>query len=172
MRRYFLTAPRWVLAIIYGAFFGIGMSLFGFGDSHSSLGGRLFGAILAGVLFGVIMGPLATRRRERARAAAGDLTDAEFLEAARTSPRDAVPDEPRVREGAERLLQFRLDEYSNRRPRDLLILAAAAVGYALAGIFISPGWAVGTLVFGFALAAQFLVPARLTRRLHQLHTAP
>jgi hypothetical protein len=67
MRARLMVAPRWVLALYYGVFFGVAISLFtGIRDS-SVLGGVVAG-LLEGLIFSAIMTPLTTLMRERMRA--------------------------------------------------------------------------------------------------------
>jgi len=58
VRTSLLTAPRWVLVLVYGVPFGLWMGLFGRFAHHDSWTEALIGGVLAGLFFGIFMGML------------------------------------------------------------------------------------------------------------------
>ena len=172
MRSYLLTAPQWVLSVVFGVFFGFGTALFGIVvQDGSSIIGRLVGSLIGRTLFGLVMGRYTFDLNQHARAAAGPLTDDQFRAAARAQRRGPVPSDPRVREATEQLIQFRLTEYEDNRQQNLLVLAVLTVGLALAAVFVSAWWGVGALACALGLIAQVVGAMLLARRLDTVQTA-
>jgi hypothetical protein len=171
MFRSLLTAPRWLLSIIYGVFFWAWMVVFGLVWDGFRVG-ALLSSVLGGLIFGVWTGRQAYEWNQHAREVAGPLTDQEFREVARTQRRGPVPSRPQLREAAARLLRFRLAEHDKQRRPMLFCFAGLTVSFAVAAALGTRWWAAFAVMGAVALIAQLLLPARLDRRLRVLETAP
>ena len=116
VRTSLLTAPRWVLVLVYGVPFGLWMGLFGRFAHHDSWTEALIGGVLAGLFFGIFMGMLTHRWNAQTRSAAGDLSSAGWWQVARAGRRGAVPDDPAIREAAAAILELRSTRMARQRP--------------------------------------------------------
>jgi hypothetical protein len=171
MRRYLLTAPQWILTIIYGVSFACWMVFFGLIVGGSSTVGTMVGGVLGGVVFGALIGSQSHDWNQQAREFAGPLTDDEFSDAARAAQGGAIPTDPRIREAAARLVQFRLAEHDAQRLSRGWFAAVATVGFALGAVFHNRWWALAALIFAITFIDQQLLPNRLMRRLDLLEAA-
>ncbi|GAB2615129.1 hypothetical protein [Kribbella endophytica] len=103
MRAYLLTAPRWVLCLVYGLPFGAIITIGILWDNSSgALEVVLFG-LIAGLLYGVGGTIVNEKPRREVRALMGEVRRKQFPIVFRAARRGAVPADPDVRAAASRL---------------------------------------------------------------------
>ncbi len=61
VRAYLLSAPRWVLALVQGVFFGAGLTVFSLVSTDRHWVGAVVRGAVGGVFFGAVMAPIAHR---------------------------------------------------------------------------------------------------------------
>jgi hypothetical protein len=169
MRRYLLTAPRWLLSVFSGVVCvfcmgGIALIMDDFDRS------RLLNSLAVGIVMGVVLGRQTYRSNQHTRAAVDPLTDDEFRRAADAGQRGPTPTDPRVREAAVQLTRSRLADYDNHRTANLSGFAGLLVGLTLAAIFDTWWWAVFVLLFALVLIDYLVRPTRIAHRLVDLKT--
>ena len=162
-------SPWWVLGLIQGAFFAVvfaaGSAVVG-GESFTSM---LPGALIAGILFGALMGPMSARMRKRLFSDVPAHTTTQQRQAgARAARRGPVPTDPLTRQVAVHLVRQRLEMARRGRLGQLLLLAVLAVIYVVLTLSSSRWWLLGAALFVFLLVLTSIQPRRLQARLRQL----
>jgi membrane associated rhomboid family serine protease len=94
VRAYLLRAPTWVLSVIQGTVFGTLMGIFY--SFHKPLRGAAISGLVAGALFGAVMGPVTATRRRKALDAVG-VTPELSLQARLVAFRGPIPTDEGVR---------------------------------------------------------------------------
>jgi hypothetical protein len=167
VREYLLKAPTWVLSIIQGTVFGTLMGVY-YSFNKTPMAAAISG-LVAGVLFGALMGPVSATRRRKALDAVG-LTPELSLQARHTAFRGPIPDDEGVRQAAIRvLLHQRSEARRTRLPTIAVFMIFVGLGLYLAvsGVSVVVG-SMDTALFAVALAVQLWTPRRLGRRLDRL----
>lgn len=156
MTVYLRKAPTWALSVYNGVLiaviFGVFWPIF-LHDSHFRVATVVAGAVVAGVIFGLIAGPVAARQWRRTEEATGPLTDDEYRIANRATIRGPVPADPRLRAAASALAAIYHRRVS-RVPRGVvvaLVVLEAGVAVLYAATAESPS--------DYAYAALFVVLA-------------
>lgn len=157
-----IRAPWWALACLQGGFFGLlmfGVGLVAFRSTSTSL---TF-ALVAGVKFGLILGPVTARANRRFVAAQGAIPREREREARRAVMRGPAPSDPAVREAALRLVNHQL--HVMRRQRWHLLLFGVGATY-VASALLNPSWLtiLGALFFALAAVLQLTLSRRLRKR--------
>ncbi len=103
VRAYLLTAPRWVLCLVYGLPFGAIVSIGTFWDNSSGpLEVTLFGLVV-GLLYGAGATFMNEKPRREVRALIGKVPREQFGVVFRAARRGPVPTDPEVRAAASRV---------------------------------------------------------------------
>jgi hypothetical protein len=169
VRAYLLSAPRWVLALVQGVFFGAGMTVFSLVTTDRHWVGAVAGGAVGGVLFGAVMAPIAHRQNRGVREASG-LTAADQQRAAvRASMRGPIPLEPDIREAAHRIALQQRRELLSKRTFSVVTFAAITTLNVFLAITASPWWWL-TVLFFVSLSSWQLwwLPRHLARRADRL----
>ncbi|HEY0617565.1 MAG TPA: hypothetical protein VGD15_08260 [Kribbella sp.] len=163
MRLYLSEPPRWVLAVLFGIPFGIGMGIVVKRDA-STWAEAGIGALVMGVAFGLGMGFATDKWLRTMRAAEGHLKREKVPSAHRAAQRGPVPDDPEVRAAALRIATQQLD--LDRRAPLLVIIPAALllVGVVAASVTESPWHLLFAVVPGLMLFGRWYRPRQLRRR--------
>jgi hypothetical protein len=172
MRDYMSGAPKWVVAVIAGTYFGTGMGIFIKSDG-SSWTETIIGALTLGVAFGI---PAAfwfdKERRRQSCAAQGDLPTDKLKSAHRAAERGPIPEDPEVRAAALRIATHHLQQLPHA-PRlvaigsPVLFLIITVIG----SVTDSPWYLIIAVVPVFILIGQVSLPRRTPRRI-ELLSAP
>ncbi len=86
----------------------------------------------------------------------------------RASTRGPIPADPRLRRAARDLAEDQLEQRLMTRPFAAFFVALFAVAFAAAAIFWSPWFVVAVLVVPALIAAMWMAPRRLQRRIDLL----
>ena len=162
MRGALLRAPWWVLSAIAGVIFGVGQFLTHLGEGRSAAASAT-GALVAGLLFGLIMGPFSVRQNRRLLAAQGDVPRESEKEVRRAVMRGPAPSDPEVRAAAARVVALQLAQLRRLWWAAILWVALVALSLWLA-VSESPWWLLCGLLFGAFLAYQLWLPGHLQQR--------
>jgi len=162
MRTWLADAPRWVVSVVAGAIFGVGMAASQHFQQGSSWQASLaYGAVL-GVVFGFVMGWVSDRQRQRLRAAVGPLlTDARVRRAVRRGP---APEDPEVRQAALRSVEQQLAQTRRQRGWVLPVFAVFCGLYLYLAVTDSAWWWLAGAFFAGMFLLSLLLPRWLTRR--------
>jgi len=168
MRGYISGAPKWVVAVIAGAFFGTGMGIFVKRDG-SSWTETIISALVLGVVFGIPAAFWFDRERRQMRAAEGDLPTDKLKSAHHAADRGPIPEDPEVRAAARRIATHQLQQLQ-RTPRLVAIgLPAALLIVVVIGSVTESPW---NLIFAvapvYALIGQLSLSRRARRRIELL----
>ena len=172
MRTWLLTAPRWVHQVTSGVLFAVVWTAIWLVEDDDAPWAALVGGVVAGALFGLLMGAWSHRTAQGTRAAIGELTPRERRAAARASWRGDVPADPGVRAAAVRMVDHQLALYLPLRAFTLVVGAVFLAGYVLAALISSPWWWLAAAFWAGMLALSLLAPSRLRRRRALLTGAP
>lgn len=157
-----LRAPWWVLSAIAGVIFGIGQFLTNLGEGRST-GASATGALIAGLIFGLIVGPFSARQHRRFLAAQGDVPRESQREVRRAVMRGPAPSDPEVRAAAARVVALQLFQLHRLWWGVILWVALGALALWLA-VSESPWWLLCGSVFGGFLAYELWLPRHLQQR--------
>jgi Flp pilus assembly protein TadB len=165
-----LNAPRWVLSLMAGVWFGAFMTIWGVlqGDRWQA---ALIGGAVGGLIFGAVMGPFAHRMYARQRQAVGTTSRDVERAAGRASWRGPVPDDPEVRAVALKLIDHQLGELRRRRTLTLVSFASFSALYVVIALAWSPWWWLAAAFFAVMLAMTVGLPGHLRRRADLLRKA-
>jgi hypothetical protein len=177
MRRFLIQAPWWVLSVVTGVPFGVAMVVMSqvllpsAGQAARSLPliANIVLGMLAGLVFGAVMGPLAARHNRRTRSVLGPLPAEDFAVVLRAAARGPVPADPRLRRAAGRLAQLRLDDLNRNWARTSAMFLLFFLLEVYAAVVTSAWFWLGALVCASVIAGQLWFPRRLRRRIEQLH---
>ncbi len=158
-----------VRVLLYGVPFGVFMGVFTTDRGHVASG--WVSSIVAGVLFGLVMGS-AHRRQQLAREqrTAGLTTQNRTL-AVRASRCGPIPGDPATRAAAAALTRDLLEQITSQRGKNLAVFGAFILLALVQALTSSPWFWLGVLVFAAAVVVQLREPRKLHRRLAQLHNA-
>ncbi len=167
-------APLWVriafviLVVTLGAFLGGLVDHIVFQKHEEDLTDILVGSIGRGVTIGpcVVVFSICYNRRA-ARVTQIDNPD-ELRTVIRASTRGPIPADPRLRRAARDLAEDQLEQRLMTRPFAAFFIALFAVAFAAAAIFWSPWFIVAVLVVLALIAAMWMAPRRLQRRIDLL----
>lgn len=160
----------WRRAITLGVFFGIGMGFFGalHDDRYNPVEGVIVG-LVSGAIFGTLMERWTRNQqhawRQRTAALTEDLTPEERTTALKASRRGQLPVDPRTREAAAAITEYRLELMNRQATKNSLILGAFMVLNVLMAVFSSAWWWLGFLLFAFFLTMGWWQPKMLQHRL-------
>lgn len=160
--------PWWAWSLVYSATFAavrVGVALL---DTPGTME-RVLLAVGGGLVAGALAGPFLARMNRRAGEAMGPLTPEEERQAARATMRGPVPADPRVREAAERLAEFRRAQNVRGRPVTTTVFGLSVLGCLYAAVSWTPLWAVAALPLMTLAGYSFWLPAYLEQRIDLLH---
>jgi Flp pilus assembly protein TadB len=168
MRDYMSGSPKWVVAVIAGAFYGTGMGIFVKSDG-SSWTATIISAVVLGVGFGIPSAFWFDKQRRQMRAAEGDLPTDKLKSAHHAAERGPIPEDPEVRAAARRIATHQLQQLQ-RTPRLVVIgVPAALLVVVVIGSVTDSPW---NLIFAvapvFVLIGQLSVSRRARRRIELL----
>jgi hypothetical protein len=125
--------------------------------------------LVSGAIFGTLMERWTRNQqhagRQRTAALTEDLTPEERTTALKASRRGQLPVDPRAREAAAAIIQYRLELINRQATKNSLGLAAFMVFYVLMAVFSSAWWWLGFLLFAFFLTMGWWQPKMLQHRL-------
>lgn len=168
MRGYLSDAPKWVVAVIAGTFFGTFMGIFIKSDG-SRWTETIISALVLGVAFGIPAGFWFDKQRRQMRAAEGDLPTDQLKSAHRAAERGPIPEDPEVRAAALRIATHHLQQLQ-QTPRlvaigmPIVLLIVSAIG----SMTDSPWYLILAVVPVFILVSQLTLPKRIQRRIELL----
>lgn len=159
------NAPWWALSIYFGVVFAVWMAILwpimSHENSSGGVGGATVAAIVGGILFGAIMGPITARQFRELNSVIGPLSNSAYRSARRAAVRGPVPSDPEIRRAA-MALAIRGSDRLRRRGRWTygtlaIIEAIIAVSYAYRAV-TSSAWYWGQATLFALLTAAMLYP--------------
>jgi MFS family permease len=163
----------WVYGLVSGLLFGTAMTGFSaLRDDGGSWRLRIVLGVLAGILFGVGMSVFMRRDFGASRDELVALTVEQRRAVLRAAGRGPAPSDPEIRAVALRQAQRGLDLLRRRRLSSLVVFGLALVLEASLALTSSPWWWFAVAMFAAAVAAQFILPRRLERRIGILSAPP
>lgn len=166
-RERLLTAPRWVVGVVAGVYFGAFMGLQE-GLLHGRWADALIEGAIAGVAFGLFYGVFMHRRLGRYRKALGGVPQRDVRRATRETRKGRVPEDAAIRQAVYRVLDLQLGELRRQRlwaPAFFVLLFSLSVVLALTQ---TPWWWVTVPCWLGLLVMYLVLPSRLQRRLELL----
>jgi hypothetical protein len=167
LRYRLLSAPRWVVGLVFGVVFG-GVMGVATGLRHGRWTEALIEGVIAGVIYGLLMGVVMHRRFSRYHEAMGGVPQRDVRRAAREARKGKVPEDPEARRAAYRVLDTQLGELRRQRrwaPAFLVLMVAGSVFLALAE---TPWWWLGVPFWLGVLGMHVMAPRRMGARLELL----
>ncbi|GAA3594178.1 hypothetical protein GCM10022223_06500 [Kineosporia mesophila] len=167
-----LTAPWWKLALIQGTFFGVSMAVcWRLYDRETPIAISITLWVIAGIVFGVIMGRISARNNQQIIAASG-LTDRdEIQQAARASRRGPVPADPHIRQAAHKMAMQFLVMSESQRKSSLACFGIGTPVYLVVAFLHSFWWLLAAAVFAVMFVRTLRQSDRLARRVIDLGPA-
>lgn len=165
LKQRWLQAPWWVLSLAQGALF---TAIFAAGTAltdHESFISALPASLIAGVIFGALMGPKTARMRNDMLADLPTASPEQRRVGMRAARRGPAPTDPTVRQVAIHIAEQRLALALRGRRRQLLVFGLGTVGYVAASLWWSRWWLIGAVVFLSFFLASMYEPRRWLRRL-------
>lgn len=164
LRARLLTAPWWVLSLLYGSVFGTATGLWSAISDPAPWQATVGGAVVGGLVFGGLLGPWTARQARSQREAMGDLALRDTALVNRAARRGAVPQDPELRRAALRTSEHALGTVLGQRTFGIILFSVLAV-MSLLFVRDSPWWLMATGVFVIALVGQWFTPRRLRHRI-------
>jgi FtsH-binding integral membrane protein len=155
MNVYLRNAPSWVLSLYFCFVFAVCMAVEWPFLQHGRTGvvGAAVPAVIGGIVFGAIMGPIAARQWREVNALVGPLTNDAYRSAKRAVMRGPAPADPQIRSAANRLAvhgSHRLQRFGKRTYGVLAIVEAIiAAFFAYAAITSSSWYWAQAILFAF-----------------------
>ncbi|MRJ76615.1 hypothetical protein GEV29_08715 [Aeromicrobium sp. SMF47] len=168
MRSRLFLAPWPVQAFVSGVFFAAVVAVGVLVDDPQDWDGALLIGVIGGLVFGPLCGWGGVRAQTRWRRAAGsDLSDAELLVVHRAEAKGPVPADPRLRLAAVRAARHSLELADNDRWSDAIRLVLLAALICLRS-WDSLSWVVVVPLAALAGYQIWAVPRRLRARIEVL----
>lgn len=164
VRAYLLGAPRWLLGLIQGLFFGVGMTVFSLVTTDRHWAGAVIGGLFGGVVFGLVMAPIAYRQNKGVREASGLTSPDDQRAALRAAVRGPVPSNPHIREAALRIAAQQRQEVLSKRLFSIVTFVAIGALNIFLAVTESPWWWFSVILFASLLSWQLWLPGHLARR--------
>ncbi|MEO6998030.1 MAG: hypothetical protein ABI112_08105 [Terracoccus sp.] len=124
--------------------------------------------LVAGIFFGLIMGPVLSRQRQAARQATGVPDDADYDRALSAAGRGTAPNDPEVRAAAARLVHHQLDVATRQRRWAAPMMSVFTMGAIWFVVTDSAWWWLAVAPFVAFLVLSLNEPGRLSRRVRAL----
>jgi Flp pilus assembly protein TadB len=157
--------------VLAGVLFGVVMGAFTKHDGSSWTAAGV-GAIVGGVPFGLAMGWWSARWRREMKAAEGDLPNEKVRLAHRAALGGPVPEDEEIRAAALRIASRYLADYTGRTRWLFIIVAALILIGSVAGAVSESPWGLLRAIFPAALLYTWWYwPRRLQRRIALLTEA-
>ena len=156
-----MRLPWWMLGILTGSFYGLGMGLFQ--ASRMTLSANIIISVLEGVFFGSIMGPWSARLNRRYLAVQGPLPRSDERAARKAVLRGPVPTNSAIRAASARAAEFQLTQI-RRYWWGAPLFAVLGLVAVLLVISESLWWLLAVLEFTGFLIYQIWLPRHLERR--------
>lgn len=164
MRLRLAMSPRWVQGLVYGLFFGAGMTAFSVFRTGAWLP-ALAGGLVGGVLFGLFMGRYMSKLNTVLLRGLEGFSPADQRTILRGSWRGPIPTDSQQREAAGELLQRRRDNMVANRRWSIIIFAAAILLYIVLAVTQTWLWWFGAALFLVFLILTLTTVPRMDRRL-------
>lgn len=124
MRVYLLLrAPWWILALIYGIYFGAVTGVLNAVTNHQDFATAAAGGAAGGLFFGLLMGVTTSRRRDRLSQIAGPVSREQLPVVFRAAAKGPIPDDPDIRRASGQVIAYRLSRLGK-----LVVLSYAVFG--------------------------------------------
>ncbi|HYN88018.1 MAG TPA: hypothetical protein VER55_05790 [Ardenticatenaceae bacterium] len=162
IRGLLMRAPWWVLSLVTGTIFGVGMFAFQLVNGRS-VAASAVGAAVAGLFFGLIMGPVSRRMNDRFFAAVGELPPAKHPEVRRAVLRGPVPADLEVRRAAIAVISDQIESHRKLRWALFMWLFFIASSLWLA-VSDSGWWFLVVLLFTGFFTLHLWTPRHLKKR--------
>ena len=165
LRQRRLDAPGWLVALVQGLLFTV---LFAAGTAlaeHGSFAARLPAPLVAGAVFGAVLGRRTTAWRRDLFSGLGTTSPQDRAAGVRAARRGPTPSDPVVRAVAAHVAEQRLARALLDHRRQVLVLGALTVAYLVAGSTWSRGWFLAAAVFLAPFVLAVREPRRRLRRL-------
>jgi len=171
VRAYLITAPAWVMGVVYaGVIVPLSAATLAAVD-HLSWQSAFTISVVGGVLLAVVIAVATQRQRRRRLDSYGHLSHAQRGEALRWTPRRPPPRDPQVRAAALNTAEYLLTVSEGHRLLNLGYLAIMTALAAAGAITQSPWWGVYAVMFAVSFGSTFTLPTRMRRRIALLETA-
>lgn len=160
-----LQAPWWALSLAQGALFTVILAAGTALTDHRSFISALPTSLIAGVVFGALMGPKTARMRNDMLAGLPAVSLEQRRVGMRAARRGPTPTDPTVRQVAVHIAEQRLALALRGQRQQLLIFGLGPVGYVAASVWWSRWWLIGAVVFLAFFLTSMHEPRRWLRRL-------
>ena len=151
-----------MLSLWSGTIFAVGQFTFRRLEGMST-GPAAIGAAVAGVIFGLIMGPISRRIGNGYLEAMGNVPVSRQREVRRAATRGPVPTDPELRRAALSVIRYRIDSFRKMRWAVVMWLFLIALSLGLT-VTDSRWWALAVLLFAGFLSMHLWTPRRLRSR--------
>jgi hypothetical protein len=157
-----MRSPWWVLSLYSGSIFGAGLFAFALVKGEPPTGAAVTAAV-QGVIFGLIMGPIGRRTRDRYLTAVGPVPVSKQREVRRATTRGPVPQDVEVRRAALSVIDHRIENFRKLRWAVLMyaLLIVMSIGLTVTD---SGWWLLAVLLFASSLAMHLWMPRHLRSR--------
>jgi len=168
IQRRMRAAPWWVWSLVTGGPYAVVSFFRDYVGEDRAAGVAVVTALLKGLVFGLLLGPLLARTARRQHAATSHLSDDQLRTARRAVTRGSLPEDPQTRASATRLAELALGQL--RRQRRLVLPVSVAFGLLSAWFAVTEGarWWVAVALFAALPVASELLQWHIHRRLSQL----
>jgi hypothetical protein len=161
----------WIPAVMAGVLFGVMMGAFTKHDGSNWTAAGI-GALVTGVPFGLTMGWWSARWQRGMKDAEGDIPDEKVRLAHRAALGGPVPEDEQVRSAALRIASRYLADYTGRtRWLFIIVPVLILIGSVVGAVSESPRGLLAALVSAAILYTRWYWPRRLRRRIASLSEA-
>ncbi|WP_062985614.1 hypothetical protein [Nocardia anaemiae] len=167
------NAPWWALSLYFGVVFAIWMAVLwpivNHEYSSGEIGGGAVAAVVGGIIFGAVMGPVTARQFRQLNSVIGPLSNSAYRLAKRAAIRGPVPSDPEIRRAALAIASrgsARLKRGKWTYGTLSIIEAILAVSYAYQAI-TSSAWYWGQATLFAVLSGVMLYPLWLSGQLER-----
>lgn len=160
-----LDAPQWLVSLVQGLLFTV---VFAAGTAlaeHRSVTAELPTALIAGAIFGAVMGRKTIAWRRDLFSGLGTTSPQDRAAGLRAARRGPAPCDAEVRAVAVHVAEQRLARALLDHRRQVLVLGALTIAYLAAGLTWSRGWLLAAAVFLAFFVLAVREPRRWLRRL-------
>lgn len=168
MRAWLIRAPWWVLALVAGLFYGVGMTVVHVARGEGSWPGTLVYGLIFGTGFGLVMGPILARINRRFRETAGEKYIDRLSGIGWRGWQKKLGNDPELRAAARRITLLQRDQLLRQR-RWAIPFFVLMIGVVVwLAVVQSPWHWLSVVLFTAFLVGHLLMPRRLERRAEEL----
>jgi len=164
MRERLLHAPAWVLGLVNGVVFGTVWTVGGRLLEGENWSAAIVRGVLAGLVFGAIMGRVQHRQQQGVRDVAERSPEGLSRRVRRAAFRGPVPQEPGVRAAAHGLALAILAQYDRQQRWASPFFVLVALLSVLLAVTDSPWWWLAVVAWIVAAVGHPYMRSRLRRR--------